>query len=225
MTIRALIFDFDGLIVDTETPDVVVWQKIYDEHGLEFPIDSWAQVVGGYGASDFDAARHLARLAPEAVKADEVRQRHRALSDALTLTQPLLGGVTRVLDEAGRLGLRLAVASSSTHAWVDAHLQRLKLFDRFELVVCSEDVAAGRTKPHPDLYLKALECLRLPAGEAMALEDSPHGVRAARAAGLFVVVIPNPTTARLPFEGESMRLNSLLDLQLEQLVTAKGRPV
>jgi len=217
MKFTALIFDFDGLILDTETPEVVVWEKIYGEHGLEFPLDRWGQIIGGDGASDFDAASHLAGLRPGDVEPGVLRQRHRALSDALTLTQPMLDGVTGLLDQAERLGLKLAIASSSAHHWVDTHLKRLQLFDRFEAIVCSDDVPPGRTKPHPDLFLRALERLQVKPEAAVALEDSPNGVRAARAAGILTVAVPNPVTAKLAFEGQSLMLGSLRELRLEDL--------
>ena len=219
MAFKALIFDFDGLILDTETPEVVVWEKIYSDHGLDFPLDSWSTIIGGDGSSTFDAAAHLAGAVAGAVGADSLRRQHRTLSDALTLTQPLLPGVMGALDQARRLGLRLAVASSSPHAWVDSHLGRLRLRDRFEVVVCSDDVPPGRVKPNPELFLKALEMLKIPADQAIALEDSPNGVRAARAAGVYTIAIPNPVTHGLVFDGENLRLSSLSELRLGELVS------
>jgi HAD superfamily hydrolase (TIGR01509 family) len=220
MRFKALVFDFDGLILDTETPEVVVWQKLYSDHGQEFPLEKWGQIIGGSGAAQFDAAGHLAGLVAEPVAASAMRQSHRALSDILTMTQPMLDGVLEALDQSQRLGLRTAVASSSDHQWVDTHLRRLRLSERFQVVVCAEDVPPGRTKPHADLFRLAVERLGVLPVEAIALEDSPNGVRAARAAGLFTVAVPNATTARLEFEGEDLRLGSLRELRLAELVAA-----
>lgn len=216
--IQALLFDFDGLILDTETPEYQVWQAMYREYGQELHAKTWGQVVGGAGASRFDPARHLAELAGGQVYADELRARHRSRSDALTLLQPVLPGVLDYLDDARRLDIRLAVASSSPHSWVDTHLTRLGLFDRFETVVCADDVPPGRTKPNPDLFLKALESLCARPGEAIVLEDSPNGVKAARAAGIFVVSVPNPMTALLNVNGADLTLKSLADLPLPELL-------
>ena len=122
------------------------------------------------------------------------------------------------LTAAKRKGLRLAIASSSERAWVEPHLVRLGLRDRFDRVVCGDDVAPGRTKPHPDVFLKALSELQLKPDEAVVLEDSPHGIKAARLAGILVVAIPNPVTRLLPMEGADLMLNSLADMPLEVLL-------
>jgi HAD superfamily hydrolase (TIGR01509 family) len=216
--IKALIFDFDGLILDTETPEFRAWQAIYGEHGVEMPIEQWGRIIGGFGQSHFDAAVHLAELTSGGVDAALMRGRHRSTSDELIRSQPVRPGVLDLLTEARLRRMGLAVASSSPHAWVDTHLTRLGLFDRFDRVICADDVSAGRTKPHPDLFLKAMEALGVRADEAVAFEDSPNGVKAARAAGLFVVAVPNPITSMLAFEGESLRVDSLADLPLSQLL-------
>jgi HAD superfamily hydrolase (TIGR01509 family) len=148
----------------------------------------------------------------------DLHARYRSESDALILQQPVLPGVMDYLDVARRLGLRLAVASSSPHSWVDTHLARLRLVDRFEAIICQEDVPPGRTKPHPDLFLKALAVLGLKADQAIVFEDSPNGVSAARAAGLFVVSVPNPITSLLKTDGANLTLNSLAQIPLQKLL-------
>jgi HAD superfamily hydrolase (TIGR01509 family) len=221
MTIKALLFDFDGLILDTETPEFQVWQAIYREYGHELSAEQWGQIVGGWGISDFDAARHLAELAGDGLNAEKLRARHKSESDALTLLQPILPGVVDYLDEARRLDLRLAIASSSPHSWVDTHLIRLGLFDRFDTIICADDVSPGRTKPNPDLFLLALERLEVQPGEAIVFEDSPNGVKAAKTAGIFAVAVPNPITARLKIEGANLTLKSLADMPLQDLLNHK----
>jgi len=216
--IKALIFDFDGLILDTETPEFHVWQSIYQEHGFELPRDEWGKIVGGYGLSDFDAAEHLSLLAQGRLDSVSLRARHRSESHTITLAQPILPGVLDTIYEAKRLGLKLAVASSSPHSWVDTHARRLGIFDYFEAVICSDDVGAGRTKPKPDLYLLALTQLKVQKDEAVVFEDSPNGVMAARSAGIFVVAVPNPVTSLLQFEGVDLMLTSLSDLYLPRLL-------
>ena len=198
--IKALIFDFDGLILDTETPEFSVWQNIYQEHGYELPHDEWGKIVGGDGLSDFDAAKHLSFLAQGQLDSVSLRARHRSESHTMTLAQPLLPGVLETIHEAKRLGLKLAIASSSSHSWVDTHARRLDIFDHFDAVICSDDVGAGRTKPYPDLYLLALTRLKVQKKEAVVFEDSPNGVTAARSAGIFVVAVPNPVTSLLQFD-------------------------
>lgn len=218
MKIKALLFDFDGLILDTESPEFNVWQAIYREHGQELKAEQWGQIVGGWGASHFDAAENLVELIGNGINAEELDARQRSESEALTLNQPIMPGVVDYLDSARSLGLRLAVASSSPHSWVDTHLTRLMLADRFDAIICAEDVPLGRTKPNPDLFVKALEAVDAAADEAIVFEDSPNGVQAARAAGIYTVSVPNPVTAMLETNGANMTINSLADITLKTIM-------
>lgn len=216
--IKALIFDFDGLILDTETPEYQVWQNIYREHGFELPHDEWGKIIGGYGISTFDAAEHLSLLLQGQLDSVSLRDRHRSMSTALTLSQPILPGVMDYLHEAKHLGLKLAIGSSSPHSWVDTHAKRLGIFDYFDQVICADDVGVGRTKPNPDLFLLALERLKVRPNEAIVFEDSPNGVKAARSAGIFAVAVPNAVTSLLSIENASLTLKSLADLPLPELL-------
>ena len=216
--IKALIFDFDGLILDTETPEFHVWQNIYQEHGFELPHDEWGKIVGGYGLSNFDAAEHLSLLAQGRLDSVSLRARFRLESHTMILAQPILPGVLDYIREAKQLGLKLAIASSSPHSWVDTHAKRLGIFEHFDAVICADDVGAGRTKPNPDLYLLALTQLKVQKNEAVVFEDSPNGVTAARSAGIFVVAVPNPVTSLLQFQGVDLMLTSLSDLYLPRLL-------
>jgi HAD superfamily hydrolase (TIGR01509 family) len=216
--IKALLFDFDGLILDTETPEYQVWKAIYRENGFELPDDEWGKIIGGYGISSFDAAEHLALLSQGRLDSISLRDRHRSESHAITLAQAVLPGVADYLKEAKRLGLKLAIASSSTHSWVDTHARRLGVFDYFDRVICADDVGPGRTKPNPDLFLLALDRLQVRANEAIVFEDSPNGVQAARSAGIFVVAVPNTVTSQLSIENASLTLRSLTDLSLHDLL-------
>ncbi len=216
--IKALIFDFDGLILDTETTWIEVWKTIFAEHGFHYPIEQWSLTVGGWGHSTFDPALALNELAGDSLDLAALRLRHRSAFDDLILPQPVLPGVREYLADAPRLGLRLALASSSDRTWVESHLGRLGLLDCFEKIICGDDVPAGRTKPHPDLFLKALEDMQVSASEALVFEDSPNGVKAARDAGIRVVAVPNPATAQLSLENADLKLPSLAGLPLEDLL-------
>ncbi len=200
--INALIFDFDGLILDTETAEIRTWQNIYAEYGYPFPQDEFIKTIGGYGISTFDAALHLHGLMRGSLNADVLRTRFRNESGDEIRRSPILPGVNNILNEAERRNMKLAVASSSPHSWVDTNLTRLGLFQQFDKIICGDDVAPGRTKPKPDLFLKALNQLNVKANEALVFEDSPDGIEAANAAGITVVLVPNPTTSLLPFKGE-----------------------
>jgi putative hydrolase of the HAD superfamily len=214
--ITALIFDFDGLIVDSETPDFDAWREIYAEFGHDLKVETWGQNVGGMAASTFRPYPYLESLTGRNLSSLNLSARASERSMARLLSLPPLPGVLEMLTAAKQAGLRLAVASSSPHHWVDGHLARLGLDHFFETVRCSDDVA--RTKPEPDLYLSALDALKVSADQAIAFEDSPNGVRAARSAGIFVVAIPNPVTAQLTMVGENMRVSSMAELTLAQLL-------
>jgi HAD superfamily hydrolase (TIGR01509 family) len=214
--IRALIFDFDGLILDTETPDYEAWRDIYGEFGQELPIETWGQIVGGNGSSGFEPLPHLEQLTGRDLSSLDLRHRAERASLARINGLPPLPGVLDTIQVATQHGLKLGLASSSAHAWVDNHLSRLGMFDHFHTIICRDDVPIP--KPDPALFNAVLRALDLRPQQAIALEDSPNGVAAARRAGLFVVAVPNPVTARLQIVGENLRLASLADLRLEGLL-------
>ena len=223
MTIKSLIFDFDGLILDTETSEIDAWTAIYAEHGFEFPLDRYVQTVGGWGVSNFDPADHLHQLVNDALDLTALRLRYLDETALRLLKQPILDGVQEYLTGARRLNLRLAIASSSKHSWVEPHLTRLGLIGFFDKIICGDDVAPGRTKPNPDIYLKVLDELQISPGEAIVFEDSPNGVLAAHTVGIYVVAVPNPTTARMKIEGADLTVKSLSSLSLDDLLMQVAR--
>ena len=117
------------------------------------------------------------------------------------------------------MGLRLAVASSSSRQWVAGHLERCGLLQHFHTVRCRNDADVGIGKPDPAVYYAALRSLGVEAREAIALEDSPRGAEAALNAGIFTVAIPNDVTRRMGPTGAHLTLDSLADMTLEQLVS------
>ena len=216
--IQALIFDFDGLILDTETPEFVCWQNMYREHGFEFPNEKWGMVIGGNDYSNFDAAEYLSLLTQGRLDAASLRARNNLESHNIIVEQGPLPGVVDYLKEAKRLGLKLAIASSSPHSWVDDHAKRIGVFHYFNHIITEDEVGRGRTKPNPDLFLLALRRLQVPKEAAIVFEDSPNGVKAANRAGIFVVAVPNGVTSLLSIEGANLILSSLSDLPLSQLL-------
>jgi len=214
--LKALIFDFDGLILDTETPEVLVWQSLYREHGYELPVEEWAKTVGGYGISNFDAAEHLAVISQGRLDSGAARMRHRTQAMEIIHASSILPGVVELIEAAKGRGLSVAIGSSSPHSWVDSHLQRLGIFEYFDYIVCQDDVPPGRTKPNPDIFLTALERLNVKPGEAAVFEDSVNGVIAARRAGIFVVGVPNQMTAQMGVSGD-ITISSLAQISLRDL--------
>jgi HAD superfamily hydrolase (TIGR01509 family) len=147
-----------------------------------------------------------------------VRERHHRESDQIICAQGPLPGVIDYIHEAKRLGLTLAIASSSDLAWVYRHSTRLGVLEYFDQIVTRDDVGVGRTKPNPDLFLTALSRLKVPKEAAIVFEDSPNGIKAAKRAGIFAVAVPNAATSALFFEGADLILKSLTDLSLAQLL-------
>ncbi|RIK31698.1 MAG: hypothetical protein DCC56_05810 [Anaerolineae bacterium] len=215
--LKALLFDFDGLILDTETPDYLVWKNIYQEHGFEFPHGEWGKIIGGNGLTDFDAASHLSLLSQGRLDSVSLRARHSVESLAMLDAQSVMPGVLDMIHAAKEHNLKLAIASSSHHSWVDTHAKRLGIFHLFDAVVAADDVGVGRTKPQPDLFLTALNQLQVAKESAVVFEDSPNGVKAANRAGIFVVAVPNQATSILPFDGANMIVKSLTELPFQRL--------
>jgi HAD superfamily hydrolase (TIGR01509 family) len=216
--IKGLIFDFDGLILETETPDYEAWREIYAEHGGDLPLEEWTKYIGLAGAdTPFDPHTLLETQVGRQIDRDHLRQRRHRRYIELVEAQTVLPGVQAYIDTAQRLGLKLGVASSGTCDWIHDNLQRLGLHGHFDCIRCADDVQF--TKPHPELYLAVLSALGLRPEEAIAFEDSAHGAMSATQAGIFCVVVPNPMTHRLPLDHADLRLNSLADLPLEQLIT------
>jgi len=219
VSLRALVFDFDGLILDTEWSAFSTAAAVWDEHGLELELEVWAQIVGTAEHPHWSdmLETELGRAIDRDVVVAARQEQHHAEVEALDL----LPGVEDLIRAAESAGLALAVASSSPRYWVDGHLRRRGLAPSFQAVVCRDDVE--RTKPDPALYTQALRRLGVDAGAAVALEDSQHGVTAARAAGLEVVAVPNRVTRGQDFSEATLMAHSLADLSipvLEDLLTS-----
>jgi len=213
--IRALIFDFDGLIVDTEVPIFRAWQRIYREHGQELPLDRWLTIIGT-ASGPFDPVIDLAKKTGTKLDQAELKALEVLYYQEATALQQLLPGVIDYLVAARQLGLKTAVASSSTRKWVMDHLNRFGIGGHFDAIVCREDVK--RTKPDPDLYLTTLERLGARPDEAIAFEDSSNGIHAAKAAGLYCVVVPNLLTVDLDLTEADLRLLTLEALPLREVI-------
>jgi HAD superfamily hydrolase (TIGR01509 family) len=215
--IRALVFDFDGLLVDTESVAMRAWEEILTELGVEMPREIWRSAVGGRGSE----AAMLGYLADVLGHADAaaLHETWWARHLALVSVEPLRPGVAGYLAEAVRLGLSLAIASSATGDWVGAHLARLGTHETFTVVAAGD---AYLPKPAPDTYLAALAGLGVPAAQAIAFEDSPTGVLAAKAAGLRCVAVPNSVTSVLEFPGADLVVPSFDAIGLADLLTRLG---
>jgi beta-phosphoglucomutase-like phosphatase (HAD superfamily) len=217
VAIRGLLFDFDGLLVDTETPSRLAYEDLYREHGHELPLEKWATLVGTIGA-EFDPDAHLEQLVGRPLNRDQLTTWRRAREDELCDLEDFRPGIEDYLAEAERLSLSTAIVSSSTSEWIARHLARLDRVNGWDAIVAA-DGDVERAKPQPTLYLEALATLGLQPHEAIAFEDSLNGIRAAKAAGLFVVAVPNPITETFALDEADLVLGSLEQLSLEDLLS------
>ncbi len=218
--IKAVVFDFDGLIIDTETPWYDAFREIYGEHGVELPLEVWAQCVGT-SHDVFDPYDYLEQCIGKPINRDELRRRisdkHAEMMEGRTIRP----GVEHYLRSAKSLGLNIGLASSSTLQWVERFLKQFDLLHYFQCIRTADGVK--KVKPDPELYVQALECLGVSAGEAVAFEDSPNGARAAKSAGMRCVIVPNPVTAALAFDQYDLRLESMADMELQQVIERLNR--
>lgn len=211
----ALIFDFDGLILDTEVSELESWREVYAEYHTDLPLEQWAVCIGS-GSDVFDPYTYLESKVGYPVNRADIRARRYKRHLELLASEAILPGVEAYLHDAQRLGLKIGLASSSARKWVHGHLARLGIIDFFDFIKCGDEVT--HKKPDPELYLSVLAALDVRAEQAIVLEDSPNGVLAAQRAGIFCVAVPNPVTIQLDLSHADMRLESLALMPLEELI-------
>jgi len=188
--LKALIFDYDGLIVDSETPEYHSWKEIYHLAGVELTEQVWTSAVGAVNA--FDPRAFLEKTTGRTFDWDVIEKARRQKLSERQVAQPVLAGVAGLMYRGVEAGYRIGVASNSTAAWVELGLERLGLRHLIESVRTVESVKWP--KPHPEIYLRVLEDLNADVHETLAFEDSQPGIRAAKAAGLTVIAVPNLLT-------------------------------
>lgn len=221
MAIKAIIFDFDGLILDTERHEYNAAAQIYRGLGVELPLAEWSKCIGTDGSA-FDVYAYLELLV--GVPVDRVKLR----ADRLTLFTELMSleevrpGVREYLQCAQSLDLRIGLASSSSFSWVSSYLELHQLTHYFETIRTKEDVL--KVKPDPGLYQKALTDLGVLPSEAIAFEDSPNGALAAKRAGMNCVIVPNSITATLTFGETDLRLASMEQMSLPDVIKLMTKP-
>jgi HAD superfamily hydrolase (TIGR01509 family) len=213
--VQALVFDFDGLLLDTETPLFEAWTLTYERYGVE-PVDlaTWRASVGLHD-DDPRCLDPLGRLTAHLggrATVEEIHAYRRAVRDEAIAASDLRPGAIRLLDAADELGVAVAIASSSPVDWVHGHLEARGVIARFAAVSCAGAGVPG--KPDPTTYRVACEALGVDPRRALAFEDSPHGVTAARAAGLHCIAVPNPITTGGDFAEADHVVGSLEDVRL-----------
>ncbi|UOQ50396.1 HAD-IA family hydrolase [Gracilibacillus caseinilyticus] len=214
--LKAIIFDFDGLVFDTETFDLKAFQELYQKYNVEFPLDNWMNSIGISLA--FDPYEPLLMSLP-GISRDDAKEERSNLYEKLLEGKAPREGVVEYLERGKQLGMKIAIASSSTRSWVEHHLNILGIKPYFDYICTSDDVE--NVKPEPDLYKKVLEYFDISAKEAVVFEDSPNGSLASIRAGIPCVIVPNETTEVLPFDKSvALRLNSKKDKTLDEVLEA-----
>jgi HAD superfamily hydrolase (TIGR01509 family) len=209
--IRALVFDFDGLIFDTETSLIDACELIHRQAGKNFSRQLAHEAVGR-------AALHYDQWAAFGDQADRasLEQDLKRLNQEFLSKQSVLPGVKDYLREGKNRGLKIGLASNSDHEHVEGHLTRLGLLEQFDYLRCIEDVPAG--KPEPHLYRAVIEHFGVAGNEAIAFEDSEHGATSAKRAGLWCVAVPGPSSANHNLAHADLILKSLTDKPLSELL-------
>ncbi|MFD1887154.1 HAD family hydrolase [Paenibacillus wenxiniae] len=210
---KAVVFDFDGLILDTETVWFECYKEVLERYRLELTLEQFAPSIGTHND---DFRNYIERELSEPGIGHAIEQEVAAMIPGRVDLLQARGGVQSYLEEARQLGLRIALATSSDRKWIDYYLQRLELRHYFEVIQTSDDVSA--VKPDPELYLRVIDELGIQAHEAVAFEDSLNGLRAAKGAGLHCTIVPNPVTSFLPFEQYDLRLSSMEEMSLSDVL-------
>ena len=212
--LRAVIFDFDGLILDTEVPEYTAWCEFYATRSAHLPLELWQAAIGT--RDGFDPYAHLFDLT--GLPVDRVLARATVKQRALELIQALepLPGVAELLVEARSLGLAVGLASSSDRDWIEGHLGRLSLSEHFDAIACASSSGLP-AKPDPAVYFEVMRQLEVEPAETLALEDSRNGVLAAKAAGVCCIAVPNSVTETMDFSCADHCLPTLTQLSLADI--------
>jgi HAD superfamily hydrolase (TIGR01509 family) len=219
MTLSAIVFDYDGLIVNTEGPGFISWSELYKEFGATLTLEDW-RFATGY-VNGFDPGVHLENLLGRNLDWLVLMPRREARNWELTLKARTLPGIEALMVSAKSRGLPVAVASNSENGWVEGGLNRLGLRAYIDTVVTRDLVI--NPKPAPDIYLKAVQNLGVAPHLSVALEDSEPGCRAAKSAGMRAVAIPNEFSERQDLSVADLVVKSASDLSLERLDLLVGQ--
>jgi len=225
--VEALVFDFDGTILDTETPVFESWRETFEHYGAEpVTFDEWVVSIG-MASQPWDPVDLLEqRTGVKHERADVLAQR-KALRDQAVAALPLRAGIEAWFEQASAAGIPMGVASSSPRVWVETHLISRGVRDLFTFIGCAGDpLSPGHPagdvmpgKPDPTSYAMACEALGANPFRSIAIEDSPHGLSGANAAGLFTVATPGPMTAHMNFDHANLVLGSLSERTVAGVAT------
>jgi HAD superfamily hydrolase (TIGR01509 family) len=210
--IKAIVFDFDGTILDTESATYEAFRGVFQGYGAELSLERWAQGIGTWGA--YDPYADLEESLGRAVDRRAVREQFEADCAERIRRLTVRPGVMETLEEARRRGIRIGLATSSYRRSVEPHLKEYGLLGYFEAIHTADEV--DKVKPDPALYRLAVESLGVKSAEAVAIEDSVNGLHAAKAAGLYGLAVPNELTSFMDFYAADLVLSSLAELPMDE---------
>lgn len=209
MSLAAVLFDFDGVLVDTEWAIYQAWLATFQAHDHDLPLDVYTRCIGSDFAT-WSPKIHLEELSGLAFDWHDLDAKRQNAIMAELEGEKTMPGVMTLLENLTAQGIRRAVVSSSSHHWVDGWLEKLAFAEHFETVVCRGD--APQIKPAPDLYLEGARRLELEPEDCLVIEDSLNGMHAAKAAGMRVWIVPNRVTSGLDFSAADRIFPSLTEL-------------
>lgn len=209
---RGIIFDFDGVLVDTEWAIYRSWVQLYAREGQQISIATYSPCLGA-GYSHWNPADHLEKLTGKKYDWEVETPARQAVLEADLARAGLMDGALELLDWCAEQGIGLTVASSSSRRWVQGWLERLGIYERFDGVFTRTDGYA--VKPDPALFLAARNCLNLPKEDCLIIEDTENGTISARNAGIPCVAVPNRMTESCDLSRAQYRVASLRALLTE----------
>ncbi len=193
---KAVLFDFDGIIINSEWPIYQSWFRVFAAEGHELAVETYVQCIG----SDFDTwspEKYLEELTGKTYDWPAINAKRQVELEGDLIDVSTLPGVRELFQAIIDSGKKLAVVSSSSHRWVDMWLEKLGLISIVHEVVCRGD--APKIKPAPDLYLEAVRRFALPASKCLVIEDSLNGVKSGNLAGCITIAVPSRLTSVLDF--------------------------
>jgi HAD superfamily hydrolase (TIGR01509 family) len=218
--LAAVVFDFDGVILDSETPEFESHRQIFERCGVPLTVDEWCDQIGIYTEGEEDRwFRRLCDRSPSALNHVEYHAERRRLFEELISPEPMRG-IRELLESLRDAGVPMAIASTAPSRWVIPAAERIGLASMFTTIVSGDDVA--RRKPAPDVYLEAARRLGADPSSSVAIEDSGPGIAAARAAGMKTVAIPHWLTERHELSGADLRVVHAGELSVARLATLLG---
>ena len=221
MTLAAVVFDFDGVILDSETPEFESHRRIYERCGVPLTVEEWCDQIGIYVEGHEDRwFRQLCDRSRHAPSQNDYDTERRRLFEELLSAEPMRG-IRELLQALRESRVPTAIASTAPSRWVLPAAERIGIASLVSAIVSGDDVIRG--KPAPDVYLEAARRLGADPSRSVAIEDSGPGIASARAAGMKTVAIPHWLTERHELSGADLRVAHAGELTVARLATLLDR--